>query len=161
MLYINGADIKIKATESRIKVDAVLMNGTEYIGIEPRRLMPVNAPENYIAFVNDKGMQEFLVKDINECDDESKGVVISALNQYYTTPYITEIYKIIRSAGLVTWVVDTDRGKHKFNIMHRGYNIKDIGNGRVLIRDVHDNRYEIVDYRKLPKRSQKLLAPEL
>ena len=39
--------------------------------------------------------------------------------------------------------------------------VKPLYDGRVLIIDANDNRYEIPDYRKLDKRSRKMLEPKL
>jgi len=55
--------------------------------------------------------------------------------------------------------VETDRGEFSFDVKSRNNDIKHLYDGRVLIRDSSDNRYEIRDFRKLDKKSQQVFNP--
>ena len=57
--------------------------------------------------------------------------------------------------GSVAW----DYSHLPLNINGRA--VKPLYDGRVLIRDANDNRYEIPDYRKLDKKSKAMLMPKL
>ena len=52
--------------------------------------------------------------------------------------------------------VETDRGTYSFDIKSRYHDIKILYDGRVLLRDSSDNRYEIENYNRLDKNSKKL-----
>ena len=53
--------------------------------------------------------------------------------------------------------MDTDRGRHSFLILNTSIDIKTLYDGRILVRDSNDNRYEIEDVHKLDKDSLNLL----
>jgi hypothetical protein len=55
----------------------------------------------------------------------------------------------------------TDRGERTIRIKNRHSDIKTLYDGRILVRDANDNRYEIPDVSALDKHSQKLLSHEL
>ncbi|MBR5785179.1 MAG: DUF1854 domain-containing protein, partial [Clostridia bacterium] len=74
---------------------------------------------------------------------------------------ITQIIEITDRFGLLKWTVDTDRGKLSFEIRNRHSDIKLLYDGRVLVRDTSDNRYEIPNYKQLDKHSLMLLSSEL
>ena len=59
------------------------------------------------------------------------------------------------------WTVETDHGIITFEIRNHNASVKPLYDGRVLIKDANDNRYEIPDIKKLDKRSQAMLDPKL
>ena len=83
------------------------------------------------------------------------------LNEYYLIPKITALLDVSEKFGILKWTVDTDRGEQAFTIRNRHNDIKVLYDGRVLVRDSNDNRYEIPDYRKLDRHSIKLLNSEI
>ena len=76
-------------------------------------------------------------------------------------PKIVEMIDVTEKYGVITWTCRTDRGLRSFRIRSRTNDIKVLYNGRVLIRDSNDNRYEIDDYRTMDKKSRAILAKEL
>ena len=63
--------------------------------------------------------------------------------------------------GTLKWTVETDCGIVEFQIRNRHTDIKVLYDGRVLVRDTNDNRYEIVNHNDLDKHSKMLLNNEL
>ena len=66
---------------------------------------------------------------------------------------IKKILSRVEKYGNITWTVETDRGNHSFSILNTSIDIKTLYDGRILIRDSNDNRYEIEDVHKLDKES--------
>ena len=91
----------------------------------------------------------------------SRDVILSSLNEYYLIPKITKLLDSREKYGILKWKVETDRGIKEFDIRNRHHDIKTLYDGRVLVRDSDDNRYEIPDYNKLDKKSYKLLIAEI
>ena len=92
---------------------------------------------------------------------ESKKVIEACLREYYLIPKIKRLIDSTEKYGILKWTVETDRGMCSFEIRNRHSDIKMLYDGRVLVRDSNDNRYEIPDYRTLDKHSMVLLNTEL
>ena len=88
-------------------------------------------------------------------------VIENALNEYYMIPRITRFIKMTEKFQIWIWTAETDQGIISFEIRNHIASIKPLYDGRVLIKDGNDNRYEIPDYRKLDKKSRKMLLPKL
>ena len=76
-------------------------------------------------------------------------------------PRITKFISMTEKFKIWMWTAETDRGVITFEIRNHIASIKPLYDGRVLIKDANDNRYEIPDYRLLDKESQKMLIPKL
>ena len=76
-------------------------------------------------------------------------------------PKILRFIKMTEKFKIWMWTAETDRGIITFEIRNHIASVKPLYDGRVLIRDANDNRYEIPDYRKLDKKSKAMLMPKL
>ena len=87
-------------------------------------------------------------------------MVEDCLREYYMIPRITKFIKMREKFSIWMWTVETDRGVCTFEIRNHLTAIKPLYDGRVLIKDANDNRYEIPDIKKLDKRSRRMLNPK-
>ena len=71
-------------------------------------------------------------------------------------PRIVRINSIDGRFGVTQWQVDTNFGPNQINLGSR-MDVAPMGGGRVLIKDVDGNRYEIVNHNKLDPKSHALL----
>lgn len=149
--YISS-DVRFKSAGSTL-VDMILPDGSTVEKLEPRRLFPVNEPEKYISFLDLDGKEHGIITDLAKIEAEDADVIRACLNEYYIIPKITEVIEVYEKGSVNRWTVMTDRGQCSFHIKSRYSDIKPFPDGRVLIRDTNDNRYEIVDVKKLSKRS--------
>ncbi len=141
--------------------DAILLNVEMYDGrtfdnLEARRLFPITGIDKYITLLDADGEEKAVIRDVNSLMDESRDCVKAALNEYYLVPKILSIIECYEKFGLMKMKVETDRGIYSFDIKSRYNDIKILYDGRVLLRDASDNRYEIEKFDKLDKRSKKL-----
>lgn len=156
--YVEGDMVRF--TEVGLcRVDMEIYGGETFKGLTPKRLFPMTGENMYITLLNDKGKEVAIIRNLDTLMPESKKVIDNALDEYYFMPKITKINEIKDKFGVLTLDVDTDKGRVKFDIKNRHYDIKKIYGSRILIRDRNDNRYEIEDSRKLDKRSLKLIYP--
>lgn len=159
--YIDGPDVKITENDG-IFVDVEFFHTKEKkTGLEPRRLFPRSGMNRYIALMDSEGEQVAVIRNIDSLIPESKAVLEKALEEYYMIPKITRFIKMTEKFKIWMWTVETDRGIITFEIRNHIASVKPLYDGRVLIRDANDNRYEIPDYRKLDKNSRKMLMPKL
>lgn len=159
--YVDGNEIKITENDG-IFVDAEFFGSDEKLtGLEVHRLFPKSGGNKYLVLLDDEGNQVAVIRDIESLMPESKQVVLNALEEYYMIPRITRFISMTDKFKIWIWTAETDRGIISFEIRNHIASIKPLYDGRVLIKDANDNRYEIPDYSKLDRRSQKMLDPKL
>lgn len=158
--FIDGPEVRITRTgETEITLE--IYNGETLTELEPRRLFPMSGLTRYITLLDKDLKEKAILRDLERLDKDSKAAVEACLEQYYMIPKILEMIDITEKFGVITWTCRTDRGLRSFRIRSRINDIKVLYDGRVLIRDSNDNRYEIDDYRAMDKKSRSLLANEL
>ncbi len=158
--FIDGPEAKIIRT-GETKVELHIYAGEVYTDLEPRRLFPASGLRKYITLLDDDLKEKAIIRDIDNLDEESRKAVEGCLEEYYMIPKITAMISITEKFGVITWVCVTDRGTRSFNIKSRTSDIKLLYDGRVLVRDSNDNRYEIDDINALDKKSRQMLHNEL
>lgn len=159
--YIDGPEVMITENDG-IFVDVSFYHTNEkMISLEPHRLFPKSGATKYIVLLDDEGNQVAIIRDLNNLLPDSKAVIESALEEYYMIPRIKRFIKMTESFNIWMWTAETDKGIITFEIRNHIASIKPLYDGRVLIKDANDNRYEIPDYRKMDKKSIKMLEPKL
>ncbi len=159
--YIDGPEARITDNDG-IFVDLEYCGSDEKLcSLEPRRLFTKSGGSKYIALLDSEGNQRAIIRDLNNLLPESKEVVEKALEEYYMIPRITKFISMTEKFKIWMWTAETDKGIITFEIRNHMASVKPLYDGRVLIKDANDNRYEIPDYRKLDKRSRRLLEPKL
>jgi len=159
-IYIEGDNARITKGEG-ILLDVELFDGRKFIGLEARRLFPITGLLKYITLLDSKEIEIAVIRDITTLMEDSKNIVIKALEEYYLIPKITKIIESYEKQGKFKMIVDTDRGRYNFDVNNHFTDIEILYDGRILIRDSSDNRYEIPDWSKLDKLSIKRLNYDL
>ena len=159
--YIDGPEVKITENDG-IFVDVELFHSKEKLtGLEPRRLFPRSGMDRYVALLDGEGNQVAVIRNTENLPEESRNALTKALDEYYMIPKILRFIKMTEKFKIWMWTAETDRGIITFEIRNHIASVKPLYDGRVLIRDANDNRYEIPDYRKLDKKSKAMLMPKL
>ncbi len=159
--YIDGPEVRITENDG-IFVDVEFYHTKEkLLSLEAHRLFPKSGPNKYIVLLDEEGDQKAIIRDVDSLMPESKAVIQKALDEYYMIPRITKFIKMTEKFKIWMWTAETDHGEITFEIRNHIASVKLLYDGRVLIKDGNDNRYEIPDYRKLDKRSRKMLEPKL
>ena len=76
-------------------------------------------------------------------------------------PKITKVLDKHDKFGVLKFMVETERGIRTIEIRNRHNDLKLMYEGRVLIRDADDNRYEIENIDALDRHSRSLLNGEI
>lgn len=158
--YIDGNEVKIQQHD-RIFVDLEFFNGIKETGLEPHRLFPTSGLLKYISLLDEDGNVKYIIHDVERLLPESKDAMLAALNEYYMIPKIKRLIKRTEKFLIWMWTVETDKGITTFEIINSYTAIKVLYDGRILIKDSNDNRYEIPDLNKLDKHSIKLILPDV
>ena len=158
--FIDGPEARIIRT-SETMVELHIYAGEVYHDLEPRRLFPMSGLRNYITLLDSDLKEKAIIRDLDNLDEESRKAVEGCLEEYYMIPKIISMIDITEKFGVLTWTCVTDRGTRAFTIKNRHSDIKLLYDGRVLVRDSNDNRYEIDDVNAMDKKSRKMLSNEL
>jgi len=158
----------IDSTEARItENDGILVDveffgsGEKLTGLEPRRLFPVSGLDKYITLLDSEGAERAIVRDISRLLPESRKVLEDSLQEYYMIPRILRFVKMSENFKIWMWTVETDRGEYTFEVRDHINSVRELFDGRVLIKDASDNRYEIPNINALDARSKRMILPNL
>lgn len=158
--YVEGPDVRLTPNDV-IFVDVEFYTGEKYTGVELRRMFPITGLTKYIALVDSEGEQIAVIRDLNDLMPESKAVAEKCLEEYYMIPRITRFIKMSERFKIWMWTAETDKGVYTFEIRNHITAVKPLYDGRVLIKDANDNRYEIPDVKELDKKSLKMILPKI
>ncbi len=158
--YIDGPEIRLTEND-KIFVDAEFYNGEKYTELELHRMFPITGLNKYIALMDSEGNEIAVIRNIDDLSPDSRKVVKNCLKEYYMMPRITRFIEMSEKFKIWMWTAETDKGTCTFEIRNHLTAIKPLYDGRVLIKDANDNRYEIPDVNKLDKRSQQMILPKL
>ena len=158
--FIDGPEAKVVRTgDTQVKLS--IYKGEVYENLEPRYLFPLSGHNRYITLLDSNLKETAIIRDLSQLDPDSRAAIEECLTEFYIIPKIIGVIDVSDKYGVHTWTCHTDRGIRKFRIKERHVSIKLLYDGRVLVRDVNDNRYEIEDIKRLDKRSQHLIYTEV
>ena len=156
-IYVDKDNGRIERTDMYL-VKLTLNDGTVFEELEPRRLFPHTNTQQYITLLNEKEKEVALIKELKDLDSDSRKALEACFTEYYMIPKISRVLHVEDKFGALKMSVMTDRGEISFRIRNRHSDIKMLRkNGRVLIRDSDDNRYEIPCFEDLDRHSKHLL----
>ena len=136
--------------------------GVVHCPVVPIRSFPLSDANRYIAIQTDDRLprEVCLIEDIEQLNEKNRKVLENALDKAYFMPIITGLLSINRRFGVTEWEVETNRGPVTFDLSSRSA-ITQFEEGRLLIKDIDGNRYEIPNYFKLDKRSVTLIETQV
>ena len=158
--YIEGPDVRITEND-KIFVNVEFYTGEIFTELELHRMFPITGLTKYIALLDSEGNEIAVIRNIDDLMPESKKVVENCLREYYMIPRITRFIKMSEKFKIWMWTAETDKGICTFEIRNHLTAIKPLYDGRVLIKDANDNRYEIPDVNTLDSKSKKMILPKL
>ena len=137
--------------------DLILKTDDHSIPVVPARAFPLSSEERFVTLTDKQGDEVGTIRDITALDTKSRQSLETELGRVYYTPQILKINGVKDEYHIPSWDVETDRGPIIFEIRSGRRDIRDLGNGRLLIRDADGNRYEIQNYRRLDPASLALV----
>ena len=158
--YIEGSEVKFTEND-KIFVDVEFYTGEKFTELELHRMFPVTGLTKYIALLDKEGNEIAVIRNIEDLMPESKKVVENCLREYYMIPRIIRFIKMSEKFKIWMWTAETDKGICTFEIRNHITAIKPLYDGRVLIKDANDNRYEIPNVNDLDKKSLSMILPKL
>jgi hypothetical protein len=145
----------IRITRNPMGVLVLERPGAEPLPVKPVRALPLTDPENWIGLMDEKGKPVHMIESLADLDPNSRELLARELEQTYFLPKILRLREVHEEYGVLRLEVDTDRGPRAFEIRSREH-IRFLPAGRILLRDLDGNRYEIPSVHSLDLRSQAL-----
>jgi len=138
----------------------IIKNKEEYTRVKIIQSFPFSTPYRFIAFRDQDNHEIGILEDATSLDRRSRKVLEDELKKSYFIPKIRQINDIDEDFGVPKWDVETDRGPRRFELKSRE-DAHSVGGGRVVIKDIDGNKYEIPNRYTLDRQSQALLEEEL
>ena len=91
-------------------------------------------------------------------DSDSRAALDEQLALTYFLPKITDVTHIGEEFGVVFADVETTSGARQIEIRGIRSSIRVLSRNRALVEDAEGNRYELSDYRSLPKITREVLG---
>ncbi len=142
------------------ELEAELPDGSVHAPVEPVRTFPLTQPDRYISLLDGEKNELGLIEDINQLKKADQTVLAEELEKCYFMPKITKIHNVTGQFGVTEWEAETEVGSVSFDLRSRN-DIVALDGGRVLIRDIDGNRYEIANYHRLDPKSVALLETQI
>src|SRR5438034_1779888 len=146
---------QVKITRNSLGELLLDREGEEAQVVKPVRALPLTDPDAWIGLMDDKGKQVHMVRSLKELEPDSRSLITQELELHYFLPKILRIQDITEEYGVLRLDVETDRGPRTFEIRTREH-IRSLPDGRILLRDLDGNRYEIAHLNMLDAHSRML-----
>jgi hypothetical protein len=138
-------------------------DGSFFPRVSLRRCFPLSSENTNIVVRipeadSERSHELGMIEDITHLEESSRQAVERELHLYYVVPSILRIQNIREEFGFLYWTVETDRGPKEFVIRDSIISsTRRISDGRWLIIDINQSRYEIHHFDSLDIPSQNLL----
>ena len=154
--FINVDEIELRHSETGDTV-AVIAGKQVTVG-QVTSVFPISNKDHFISLRDEHGNEIGIVEQAHELDAESKRIVREELERSYFLPKITDVLSLEDHLNLYIFRVETDRGERSFEVRNPRQNVRAVGGGRYIIKDVDGNRYDIPKLGNLGPKSQNLLS---
>ena len=131
-----------------------------YLSVEIARSFPLDEASHYLSVRNalDEERPEIgIIADAAALEPASRRVVEQELYRRYFVPRIQRITYLREEFGILNFEVETDRGPREFSVRNPQENLRQVGEGRMLVIDIDGCRYEVPDLEALDKKSRAIL----
>ncbi len=126
-------------------VRATIEGDRSWRDVRIARAFPLSDPDRFIGLRDGDDKDIGIFESLHGLDAESRAVVDEELERRYFTPQITKVHSVAEEFGVVTWDVDTTKGRRRFLVRNLKDSTFTLGASRVMMTDVDSNRYEILD----------------
>jgi hypothetical protein len=132
--------------------------GEDHLIGQIQSVFPISNRHHFALLRDERGEEIGIIEEAHRLDPDSRRVLRDELERSYFLPRITDIQAVDERHGVFTMDVITDRGPRTFEVRNPRQNVRPVGDGRYIIKDVDGNRYDIPKLGNLGPRSQNLMT---
>jgi len=129
-----------------------------YFNVEARRAFPLTRKNNFITFFDLNEKEIGMIQDVRQLPVEMRDLLESELEKRYFTARIRKVRGMKEEFGLFHLVVDTDKGPRDFFLRNLRDNVLRLPPQRIILTDIHGNRFEIRNVSRLDAKSLATIA---
>jgi hypothetical protein len=130
---------------------AITVGDRSYPQVEARRAFPLTRKNEYITFFDMNENEIGMLRDIRSLPIEARQLLEAELEQRYFTARIRRVRSCKED-------VETDKGRREFHLRNLRDNVLRLPRNRIILTDIHGNRFEIRDVSRLDPRSLASIA---
>lgn len=157
---VDTDEVTLRRPEDGKNVE-LTVNGRRYEIGRIGSVFPLTHALGAVAFFDKDGEEIGVMKHLDSLDDDSRGLLMEELEKAYFMPRVKSIDNVTETLGVESWTVTTDKGERTFDVRDPRRGVRKMAEGRVIIKDVDGNRYEIRNYTELPGPAERLLRAYL
>ena len=131
-------------------------DGEQHLGVLPVRAFPLAAPDEGVSLLGSDGHELAWIQRLSALDAASRALIDEELAPRELMPRIQRILSVSSFATPSSWQLETDRGPATL-VLKAEEDIRRLGQGRLLILDMHGLQYEVPDQFSLDRHSKRLL----
>ncbi len=143
------------------KVRMEIVGDRSVVHVKIARAFPVSDPDHYIGIRDEDDKDIGMVVDPSRLESRTRKIVEEEIHKRYFVPVITRIHSVKEEYGVGHWIVETDRGPREFVVRGMRDSIWEVGESRLIVIDVDNNRYDIPNYTELDYRSYRMIEETL
>lgn len=152
--YITGENAEFTPTEGgfvRMK-----FRDKECDRIAVHRCFPFTEPDSFLSIRDQEGNELGILRHIQDVPEQTQQLLRSQMALRYFLPKIQKVNHLKEEYGYSYWDVVTDKGACRFTASSHNA-VARLSDTRLIIQDIHGNRYEIEDiYQLTPKEIKKI-----
>ena len=149
-------DVRLRRNDTGDTIATI--GGTGHVVGQIHSVFPISNRHHFALLRDEHGEEIGILEQAHELDGESKRILREELERSYFLPRITDIRDVDEKHGVFAMDVVTDHGERVFEVRNPRQNIRSVGGGRYIIKDVDGNRYDIPKLRNLGPKSQNLMT---
>lgn len=152
--YITGENAVFSATEGGFVRMKFREKECERIAVH--RCFPFTDPDRFLSIRDQDGNELGIIRALSDLPEETQELLRRQMALRYFLPKILKVHSVKEEYGYSYWDVITDKGACRFTASSHNAVAK-LSETRLIIQDIHGNRYEIEDVYKLtPKEIKKI-----
>ncbi len=158
--FVETEDVRLELLDDGIEL-VFKSNNKRHCVARVSSAFPLTTPGRLVSFFDKSGAEVCILRNAGELDKESLQILQEELEKCYFMPTIRAIEEMQERLGVETWRVRTNKGERAFEVRDPRRNVRQIGGGQIVIKDVDANRYLIPNWKGLDRKSIKLLMRHL
>lgn len=135
--------------------------GERFGPLQVQRCRPLTRPRDWILLRELENEREVgIIPALDEVAQPGRAMLERQLEREYVRTRVLAIHHAEAKFGIITWDLETEMGRRTVYLRDR-QNIRSLPDGRVILLDIHDGRYEIPPLEQLDEQSRHWLEIEM
>ena len=159
--YITADDISFYSSEYGLLMAA--FKGEEKGRVGVYRMFPLRLEEEFLCVKqenytrSDKESEIGIIRNLSDFPKEQIELIRKELKKRYFVPEIVSVEEVKEEYGHTMWKVQTTAGYKEFTLNDMSANVRNMGNNKIMLTDVHANRYYIPDITKVEDKTARII----